>query len=1033
MRHQARRVISAGLLAAGAAAAIVGAHAVARLSAQGEADARFVPTGISGTIQTTFRPKALDGAMVKVVAILRGPSVANVQEAAGRRLSRQEKLAIKAQRAAEQAAVRPGIEGAGGQVIATLQSALNGVKVSIRRSQIAALRQVPGVVDVRPVAIYTPDNVVSVPHIQAPFAWAGVNGVHGEGIKIGIIDTGIDYTHANFGGPGTPAAYQVALAADTQPADPSMFGPNAPKVKGGTDLVGDAYDAGDPTSLPVPDPNPLDCNSHGSHVAGTAAGFGVLSTGATFQGPYDQLTHANFSFTIGPGVAPRADLYAIRVFGCEGSTDVVSEALEWAVDNDMDVVNMSLGSSFGSADSADALAADDAMKAGVVVVSAAGNSGNIPYIVGAPGTGTKGIAVAAGARESSDPSATFALPPVGPSPATSVQAIDANGAPFGSGSLEVKVLRNADGTVSLGCDPNEYTAAGVTGKLVVTQRGICARVARAIFGQQAGAAAVVMINNAAVLPPFEGPITEDPDNGLQFTVTIPFFGVRGLAATAGSDGALLVQRDGLTIGISNGAPIPTGTASFTSSGPRTTDSLLKPDVSAPGVNIVSTGMGTGTGSLIDSGTSMATPHVAGTAALVVQAHPKWKTDAVKSAIINSGTPADLADYTPRLSGSGTVNAAAAVGTMAYAFAVKDETTVNFGFSEFSSDFVSTKTIHVKNDGPSAAFNVSVEVHRGSPHTLALSQSQVVVASRGEVTVDVTLTVPAATAGSASAFREVGGVVTFTPASSASNRGIALRVPYYLVPRVSANVTTDLSLAKKATSGVASVLNPGSAIAGTANFFAWGLKGPNDRLGRVDLRAAGVQSLDSANGKVIAFAVSTFKPWSAPALNEFDVLIDVDNDGTADFDVFSDDFGLVTAGVFNGQQATFIANLHTNTLRADFLASVSTGNSTIILPVIAADIGVTAANPRFTYTVLSFDLFSSDQDAFTGTASFNAFGSAISNGQFASLAPNTLVSVPVTINPSEALLTPALGLMIVTPDNRSGAAEAQLIDVAAIRP
>src|SRR5207249_6127098 len=100
-----------------------------------------------------------------------------------------------------------------------------------------------------------------------------------EGIKIGVIDTGIDYTHANFGGPGTPADYTTAHATETAPANPAYFGPAAPKVKGGFDFVGDAYNG---SNTPMPDPNPLDCNGHGSHVAGTAAGFGVTSGGATY-------------------------------------------------------------------------------------------------------------------------------------------------------------------------------------------------------------------------------------------------------------------------------------------------------------------------------------------------------------------------------------------------------------------------------------------------------------------------------------------------------------------------------------------------------------------------------------------------------------------------------------------------------------------------------------------------------------------------------------------------------------------------------
>src|SRR5205823_1353167 len=106
-----------------------------------------------------------------------------------------------------------------------------------------------------------------------------------------------------------------------------------------------------------------------------------------------------------------------------------------------------------------------------------------------------------------------------------------------AGPLPVKVLKTSGGQISLGCDPSEYTAAGVTGALVVTRRGTCARVARAIFGQQAGAAAVVMVNSSDTLPPFEGQITSNPDTGEAYTVTIPFLGVRS------SDGAALLAAD----------------------------------------------------------------------------------------------------------------------------------------------------------------------------------------------------------------------------------------------------------------------------------------------------------------------------------------------------------------------------------------------------------------------------------------------------------------------------------------------------------
>ena len=160
-----------------------------------------------------------------------------------------------------------------------------------------------------------PDNTAGVPYIGAPQAWQNT-GKTGKGVKIAVIDTGVDYTHANFGGPGTPAAF---TGNNGTIIEPGTF-PTA-KVIGGWDFVGDDYDSdsSDPAkTIPHPDPDPLDCNGHGSHVAGTAAGFGILSNGEQYKGAYNASTYSN-SFTIGPGVAPNAKILAYRVFGCTGS------------------------------------------------------------------------------------------------------------------------------------------------------------------------------------------------------------------------------------------------------------------------------------------------------------------------------------------------------------------------------------------------------------------------------------------------------------------------------------------------------------------------------------------------------------------------------------------------------------------------------------------------------------------------------------------------------------------------------------------
>jgi subtilisin family serine protease len=532
-----------------------------------------------------------------------------------------------------------------------------------------------------------------------------------------------------------------------------------------------------------------------------------------------------------------------------------------------------------------------------------------------------------------------------------------------------------------------------------------------------------------VLPPFEGPITSNPDDGTQYTVTIPFFGVKGLASSSSSDGFALTKRDGVAINLTEGTPLQPGIASFTSTGPRTPDARLKPDVTAPGVAIVSTLVGSGNGAETLSGTSMAAPHISGVAALVLQAHPKWKPAAVKSAIMNSGDPSGIADYSARRAGTGMVSAPGAVGSLAYAFADRDETTANFGFEELSTNFSQTKAVHVHNDTTTpVTFNVSVQNKGGSPHNVTFSASQVTVPPRGDATVDMTLTVPAATVGDSSAFRDVAGLVTFTPTTSTGNRGYSLKVAYYLVPRVSANIESALALPKKSTTGVVAVTNQGSPIEATADFYAWGLEDHREALGRFDVRAVGVQSFPfSATDQLLVFAVNTFKAWSTPESNEFDIAIDSNNDGNADFIVFNIDHGLLTAGAYDGVEIVGVFNVATGkVVAADFLASTSTDSSTMLLPVFASRLGVTDANPRLTYAVTSFDLFGDGADEVPGTASFNAYHSAITTGQFADLLPNDTVSVPFTINPAEAAITPPKGYMIVTPDNKNGAAEAKLL-------
>jgi minor extracellular serine protease Vpr len=1046
-RHRRRfRVGTAVVSALGVLTLCCTATGVAASSPEAVPDGTFVPT--------TFVPQSLSTEVGTYVVGLRGQSAAEVQADRGRKLSRAEKDQIKAQLKGAQDGLRPSIEGAGGIVLAEFQSALNGIKVAIAKNRLGDLQGLPGVTRILPVGQVYPDNATSVPYIGAPQVWnvGPAPNLRGEEIKVGVIDTGIDYTHANFGGPGTVAAYTAANLADTLPANPLLFGPGAPRVKGGFDLVGDAYNAGAPAGSPAltphPDPNPLDCNGHGSHTAGTAAGSGVTAAGATYAGPYNSSIYTPGAFRIGPGVAPKADIYSYRVFGCTGSTNVTVDAIDMAFDDGMDVINMSLGSPFGTNDAASAVASTNAAKAGMIVVASAGNNGPNQYITGSPAAGSGAISVAANDSNQTFGGLTLSFPG-GP-----ITAINANGWPVANGtSYTIKVIQDNPATLTrneaLGCSVADFGALAPNTMAVVV-RGTCARVAKAIFGQQAGAAAVAMINTDSGLPPFEGPITVNPDDGVPFTVTIPFIGVRGVlgpAATADPD--LLVAADNQLVTLTNTSITNgnfSGLASFTSGGPRTGDSWLKPDITAPGVSIISTGNGTGNQGMVNSGTSMASPHVAGVAALVRQAHPSWSVENIKAAIVSTGNPAAIGGTTPyrtSRAGTGLVQPLPAVKTAVVAIGDTGTATLNYGFEELNADFVKTKQIKLYNLGSSpATFNIAQTNASGSPHAVTVDGS-VTIPAGGQRPVNVKLDVPAETVGDSNgsglSFREVAGLITLTPASASDNNGVTLRVPYYLVPRslsdVNAQMPKDVFASSPTTA--AKVSNPSGPIAGNADFYALGIEDAQDKgLGSNDVRAVGVQSFGSGANRLIVYAVNTWNRWSNAASNEFDVRVDVDpqNANGDDYIVVGADQGAVQTGTFNGRMAAFVFSTRSAGASVNFFATAPTDSSTALLPVLSTQLCRTgepclnAANPRFAYHINSFDLVGQTVDVVTDVAKYNAWSSSISQGMFATVPRGASGDVPVTITPAEWALTPALGVMIVSLDNKAGKEEATLLDL-----
>jgi subtilisin family serine protease len=607
----------------------------------------------------------------------------------------------------EQARFRPALEGLGAQILAAQRVGANGFRVKVRTGDVALLRSMPGVRSVGRVEIHKPDNAESVPWIGAPAVWEALG--RGEHVKIGVIDTGIDYLHANFGGAGSVAEYQ---ANNKNVIEPGTF-PTA-KVKGGYDFAGPTYDANDPDSVPTPDADPLDGNGHGSHVAGTAAGLGVPGS-------------------IGTGVAPGADLYALKVFSdTSGSTDVTSQAIEWAMDPDgdgdmsdhLDVINMSLGSPFGEPEDPSAISSNNAAAVGIIVATSAGNEGDFPYITGAPGVASSAIASAAntpGGRLYSRFHVNAPAAVVGTYPSEE-----------GAGPVTLAETGPVTGLLvtaapANGCAPLT-NAAAISGNIAFIVRGVCGFIDKYHNAQAAGAKAIVVYNDGAD-PTRIAPIVM---GGLDGTVTIP-----GLMIS-NTIGKVLVTTAGVNVTL-DVAPDPTKEdqiATFSSRGPGHGGSTFKPDLSAPGVAIVSTGVGTGTGSLTLQGTSMASPHTAGAAALLRQEHPKLNQAAIKALLQNSTVDSNpSADTDLMRQGVGALRVDRAVKLTSYAAPAG----VSFGRLNPMTLIETKERVTVTDmSGKKRSYKVTHVPHQKYPGVTVSCPSSVSVSGKGSTKFDIKL-------------------------------------------------------------------------------------------------------------------------------------------------------------------------------------------------------------------------------------------------------------------------------------------------------
>jgi len=889
------------------------------------------------------------------------------------------------------------------QVLFETANAYAGIAVRTDRSRLEAIAALPGVKAVHRLVPKSRDNFIAVPLIQAPAAWVDA-GFTGKGVTVGIIDTGIDYTHADFGGPGTVAYYETNDSTIIEGSHPFPTG----KVVAGYDFVGDDYDASsdDPAkTVPNPDPDPLDCEGHGTHVAGTAAGQGVTSGGATYPGPYTKGAVDDANLVVPPGSAPGASVLAYRVFGCEGSvdSDVIVAAINRAVADGATVINMSLGSPYGVAKGVEQSAIAKAVgKGNVAVVVSAGNSGPVPYLVSAPSTAPAALSVAAADAIPDFPGAQLTRG------GTTLNLLNANDAPLPGGAVTVEVLSDGSGGIGSGCDAADY--AGTAGKLVVTKRGGCDRVARAKNGQAAGAAGVIMVNTSAGLPPFEGAIEG---------VTIPFLGATD------ADASTLLGLDGLTVTLASTRvtnPEYQLPASFTSSGPRIGDSGVKPEVIAPGVSIISAANGTGDESEVLSGTSMAAPHTAGIAALVRAANPTWKAQAVKNAIANTASrspSAIVSDVGQRVYGNGMVQPLEAMRATVQLQATKaGDTGLSFGLHE-RTRLDETATVRLINTGRSkVTVNLTATASDGAtlevrPSRVRLGKGTHDIEVRIRMSESAVLQLPAP---SDVDLPLVVGMVTATSAGKPT-----ATMPVQVVQYARSNVEAQLS--GKPKRSTISVRNDSSA-GGLVDLYEWLAEDGGDSKARFDLRALGLQSFTDG---MLVFALAAHNEVDTAAEMEFDIWVDTTGDGAPDYLVVGLDYGYLASGYPDGTLGSAVINLETGDAVV-YNALTFFNGSTVLLPLLVEDLGLSAEAPLMrVMQVDAYSIINTDrEDSMRVNAVVNTVSQQRTSGDFMRLDPGERATIPVTTRPLGKFETRSRGWMVVSMRNHSGDKQAILL-------
>ena len=962
-RRSRLRLIVPGIIVAAVAAALSVSGASARTSA--------LPGAVPAGTAAIGVPLGVKSGTVRLAVGLSQPSLAKAAVAGHKSTAAQHAQLGRIRE--QQATVTAQLEALGGKPLAHLTNALNAVVVSIDRSKVSQVAALNGVNSVRIIRNYQEALAAgddTVPYIGAAAAQAA--GKDGSGVTVAILDTGIDYTHQDLGGSGTASDFTKAYGTSLNDPrnttiDPSVF-PTS-KVIGGYDFIGENW----PNTTEQPDPNPIDCSpsspiagcqgGHGSHVADILAGVAAS-----------------------PGTAPGAKILSYKVCStvstsCDGLA--LLEAVDRAMDPNQDgnisdhadVISLSLGSNYGQIQDDLTLALDNAVKAGAIAVAAAGNAGNLPYVVSSPSIGPNVISVAQTQVPSATGYAVKVNSPSGLGPFNNTAALD--WAPVGSTDVTGDVAY-----VGRAC-PGDTLLADPAGKIALVDRGTCAVSLKVDNVGTAGAIGVLV----GLVAPGD-PIAFSYGGG----AVLPPSLVLTQADASSIKTALSHGTVNVTFGPSTAIPLVGSMASTSARGPSYSDNSIKPDIGAPGA-AVSANAGSGNGTSAFGGTSGATPMISGSAAILKGAYPGRSPFEIKSLLMNTAetnittNPLTLGSELAPITriGGGEVRVNAALNSTTAAWDDKADTgSLSFGYLATDMPRDMNKEVDVRNysNSPirysiSPTFRYADDAASGAVSFHV--RRSIKVPAHSTKSFDVHMRVdpsklpfwaldggPNGGNGELLNTFEYDGYLWLNGGSAHSNVHLAWQVLPHRAADVSAD-PKDIRLGHRPHRGhwhglksdQITFKNHSNVLDGNVEAFSLTgtspqiqkkfLPAPGDNFAIVDLESAGVR--EPAPGYV-QFGIDTYGARSHPNYPaEFDVYIDSNNDGTPDYIVFNlENGGFGTSG----QNVDEVYDLNTNTPVGIFFytdADLDSGNAILTAPMSA--VGLTDTS-KFSYSVFAFD-------------------------------------------------------------------------------